>query len=118
METPRCRGKVLLYLPRHVPPEHENSVVLAVPPLPHLALGGPLRQAGYDVRIIDAKWEPHSREEILATLGDAVCLGISALTGYAISDGLEVAGLAKARARAASNLGRVAPVFCRPAGGR
>jgi radical SAM superfamily enzyme YgiQ (UPF0313 family) len=89
------RGKVILYLPRHVPPEYENSVALAVPPLPHLALAGPLRQAGYDVRIIDAKWEPHYREEITATLPDAVCLGISALTGYAIADGLEVAGLAK-----------------------
>jgi radical SAM superfamily enzyme YgiQ (UPF0313 family) len=93
--TPHRRGKVLLYLPRHVPPTHENSVVLAVPPLPHLALGGPLQQAGYDVRIVDAKWEPQYREEISATIGNAVCLGISALTGYAIADGLEVAGLAK-----------------------
>lgn len=86
---------MILYLPRHVPPEYENSVALAVPPLPHLALGGPLRQAGYDVRIIDAKWEPRAREEITATIGDAVCLGISALTGYAIADGLEMAGFAK-----------------------
>jgi anaerobic magnesium-protoporphyrin IX monomethyl ester cyclase len=93
--TPKRRGKVLLYLPRHVPPENENAVVLAVPPLPHLALGGPLRQAGYDVRIIDAKWEPHAREEVTATLGETICLGISALTGYAIADGLEMAGLAK-----------------------
>lgn len=82
-------------MPRHVPPPHENAVALTVPPLPHLALGGPLREAGYDVRIIDAKWEPHYLEEISATIGDAVCLGISALTGYAIADGLEVAGLAK-----------------------
>src|SRR5262249_55672539 len=68
---------------------------MAVPPLPHLALGGPLLQAGYEVRLIDAKWEPQHREEIAATIGDAVCLGISALTGHAIADGLEVAGLAK-----------------------
>jgi anaerobic magnesium-protoporphyrin IX monomethyl ester cyclase len=93
--TGHRRGKVILYLPRHVPPEYENAVALAVPPLPHLALGGPLRQAGYDVRIIDAKWEPRAREEIEATLGEAVCLGISALTGHAISDGLAMAGLAK-----------------------
>ncbi len=53
--TPQRPGKVILYLPRHVPPEHESSVVLAVPPLPHLALGGSLRQAGYEVRIIDAE---------------------------------------------------------------
>jgi radical SAM superfamily enzyme YgiQ (UPF0313 family) len=95
MSTVPRRGKVILYLPRHVPPEHENPVALAVPPLPYLALGGPLRHAGYDVRIIDAKWEPHYREELAATLPDATCLGISALTGYAIGDGLEVAGLAR-----------------------
>jgi len=89
------RGKVLLYYPHHVPPEFQNSVALAVPPLPFLALGGPLRQAGYDVRIIDAKWEPDRRTEIMDGIGDAVCLGISALTGNAIADGLEMAGLAK-----------------------
>jgi radical SAM superfamily enzyme YgiQ (UPF0313 family) len=93
--TPPRRGKVILYLPRHVPPEYENSVALAVPPLPHLALAGPLREAGYEVRIIDAKWEPSYRDEIAVTIGTALCVGISALTGYAIADGLEVAGLAK-----------------------
>jgi len=63
----------------------------------NLALGGPLRAAGYEVRIIDAKWEPDYQREIRETVGGAVCFGVTGLTGYSVCDGLEMSGLVKAK---------------------
>lgn len=97
MKPPGSKGKVLLYMPHLVPPDQWSADYLATPPLSSLALGGPLRDAGYEVRLIDAKWERDSRAEIAETVHDAVGLGISCLTGYSVKDGLEVATLAKAR---------------------
>ena len=59
------KGLVLPYIPHLAPPEHWNRDYLAVPPLSHLALGGALREAGYEVRLIDAKWEPDARRQVV-----------------------------------------------------
>jgi radical SAM superfamily enzyme YgiQ (UPF0313 family) len=93
------KGKVILYSPHYVDPVRQvvSLDYLATPPLPFLALGGPLREAGYDVRIIDAKWSPDARREIEETVDDAVCLGVTGLTGYAVLDGLAASGWAKRR---------------------
>ncbi len=90
------KGTVILYMPHLVPPERWGADYVAIPPLSSLALGGPLRDAAYRVRLIDAKWEPRARAEIAERAREAVCLGISCLTGYSVRDGLEVASLAKA----------------------
>jgi radical SAM superfamily enzyme YgiQ (UPF0313 family) len=90
------KGTVVLYMPHYVAPGWGMSPdYLATPPLPYLAMGRPLRDAGYDVRIIDAKWEPRYREEIAACVGQAVCFGVSGMTGYSVKDGLEMSGLVK-----------------------
>jgi radical SAM superfamily enzyme YgiQ (UPF0313 family) len=95
MSASRSRGRVLLYFPRVVPPGHPAGAALHFPPLSYLALGGPLREAGFDVRILDARLGPHTRAEIEATIGQAVCLAVTCLTGYAVTDGLEMAAVAK-----------------------
>lgn len=60
-----------------------------------MALGGPLRAAGYDVRIVDAKWEPDHRRQIAALLPEAAAFGVSGMTGYSVKDGLAVSRFVK-----------------------
>src|SRR5207253_203314 len=94
--APPMSRTVLLYQPHFVaPPAQSNADYLATAPLSLLALGGPLRQAGYDVRIIDGKWERDPVGKIAAALPDVVCVGITCLTGYSVRDGLAVARTVK-----------------------
>ena len=58
------RDIVLLYAPHYVAPAARAGLTYrAMPPLSHLALAGPLREAGYQVRILDAKWDFDWREQ-------------------------------------------------------
>jgi radical SAM superfamily enzyme YgiQ (UPF0313 family) len=82
-------------MPHLIPPDHRSRDYQSTSPLSLLAVAGPLRDAGYTVRLIDAKWEPGSREEIAATVRGAAAVGISCLTGYSVRDGLEAASVAK-----------------------
>src|SRR5205823_5982160 len=66
-----------------------------VPPLSLLALAGPLRDAGWDVRILDAKWDTDWRAEVRASIDQLVCAGVTSLTGPAVADGLEFSGYVK-----------------------
>jgi len=88
------RGKVVLFMPRLLPPNFPG-LDRYQPPLSLLALGRPLQNAGYEVRLIDALWDHDFREEIAFLAKDAVCLGISCLTGHSVRQGLEAAELAK-----------------------
>lgn len=84
---------VVLYVPHFVPEsERGHGYYRAVPPLSQLALAGPLRDAGYEVEILDGRWETRWKERLSAAADRLACLGISSLTGPAVSDGLEVAG--------------------------
>ena len=54
-----ARKTIVLYSPHFVSPAGRASrLYRAVPPLSHLALAGTLREAGYDVRILDASGIP------------------------------------------------------------
>ena len=84
------RGRsVVLYMPRRFESPQEGTTQKM--PLELLTLAGPLLQAGYDVRIIDANVEKNCRDSLLEACGNAVCLGISCILGYQIIDGFEVA---------------------------
>jgi len=61
-----------------------------------LALSGPLIQAGYDVKIIDARIENHWKEKVLKELEDSICLGVSVIVGYSLKDAFEISKCAKA----------------------
>jgi anaerobic magnesium-protoporphyrin IX monomethyl ester cyclase len=75
-------------MPRATPPEVASPWDFAVPPLSHLALAGPLRQAGFGVHILDAKWDRDWFERVSKIAPRVVAFGVSALTGYSIKDGL------------------------------
>ncbi|QNI37655.1 B12-binding domain-containing radical SAM protein [Edaphobacter albus] len=80
--------KVILFYP-----PYEGQPLGA--PLCLLALAATLRQNGFEPVIIDAAVVPQYKKAISETLADALCLGISVLTGPMIRGAIEVAKLAK-----------------------
>lgn len=68
----------------------------ATAPLGLLAVATPLLRAGYDVRLIDSTITPHYKQRILEEVRDALCLGISLVTGPMIRETVEVARAVKA----------------------
>src|SRR5260370_19744368 len=60
-----------------------------------LAIATPLLNAGYDIRIIDSTISPDYKKEVLSEVRDALCLGISVVTGPMIRETVEVAKAVK-----------------------
>jgi anaerobic magnesium-protoporphyrin IX monomethyl ester cyclase len=85
----RRRIKVVLYNP---------TAVFYTMPLALLAIGSELDPALYEVVIVDARIDPDAERTVLSHLGEAVCLGVTVLTGAPISDALRISRAAK-RAR-------------------
>jgi anaerobic magnesium-protoporphyrin IX monomethyl ester cyclase len=83
-------GKVVLFFPSYYSDE-------AAPPLALIHLAAPLVHQGYDVRIIDSAVSADSVAEAVAECADAICLGISMVTGPMITQGVEVARAVRAR---------------------
>ena len=73
------KQKVLLFFPSY-------RSIEAAPPLALLALASVLERQGYSVDIIDSTVEPRFKERILEQLDEAVCLGISIVTGPMIDE--------------------------------
>ena len=71
------------------------SSIEATAPLGLLAISTPLLQAGYEVRIIDATITADYQQRILDEVKDALCLGISVVTGPMIKDTVEAAKAVK-----------------------
>src|SRR5688572_125225 len=59
-------------------------------PLALIALGSALKHDGVDVRIIDGRVETDAEAAVIAATRDAVCLGVTALTGAPLRDALSV----------------------------
>jgi radical SAM superfamily enzyme YgiQ (UPF0313 family) len=72
------------------------SSIEATAPLGILAISTPLLNAGYDVRIIDSTIHPDYKKRILQEVKDALCLGISVVTGPMIRETVDVAKAVKA----------------------
>jgi len=83
------RLKVVLYNP---------WAVFYTMPLALLAIGSELDPERYEVVIIDARVDADAENTVLAHIREAVCLGITVLTGAPISDALAISRAAK-RAR-------------------
>ena len=66
-------------------------------PLSLLALAGPLLEAGFQVKLVDNLLEPNYQDAILREVENAVCLGISVLTGPHIGAAIRVATAVKKR---------------------
>ena len=80
----KTRRKVVLFYPPYDGPPLGAPLCL-------LALASPLLQAGFEVRLIDSVTAPNYLETILRELQDALCLGISLLTGPMIGSAVRVA---------------------------
>ncbi len=81
------RPTVVLYNPRSV---------FYTMPLAVLAVASAVDRSRYRVRIVDGRLEDDPIEEVVAATRDALCLGVTVLTGAPIRDALEVTRAAKA----------------------
>jgi radical SAM superfamily enzyme YgiQ (UPF0313 family) len=81
--------KVVLYNPQ---------AVFFTMPLALLAIGSELDPELYEVVTIDARLDADAESTVLGHIEDALCLGITVLTGAPISDALQISRAAK-RAR-------------------
>lgn len=66
------------------------SSIEATAPLGLLAISTPLLQAGYEVRIIDSTIVADYKKRVLDEVKDALCLGISLVTGPMIRETVEI----------------------------
>jgi anaerobic magnesium-protoporphyrin IX monomethyl ester cyclase len=82
------RGKVVLFYPAYEGPPLSAPTCL-------LSLAASLRQAGYEVVIIDAAIVSDYLARVEKEVTDALCLGISVLTGPMIFGAIEVARVVK-----------------------
>ncbi len=64
-------------------------------PLALLAISRILDKEGYEIKIISRFLSDCPEEEILREAEDSLCLGISAMVGFQIQDGLRLAGLVR-----------------------
>ena len=83
-------GTVVLFFPSY----HSDE---AAPPLALIHLAAPLVAKGYRVRIVDSAVVADSVAAVLAECEDALCLGISMVTGPMITQGVDVARAVRAR---------------------
>ena len=85
------RGKVVLFYPPYDGPPLGA-------PLSLLSLASTVREAGFDVVLIDAAIEPRYLKRIADECNSALCIGISVLTGPMIRGAIEVAAFVKSHA--------------------
>jgi anaerobic magnesium-protoporphyrin IX monomethyl ester cyclase len=84
------KKKVVLFFPAYASNE-------ACPPLALIAIAGPLVTAGYEVKIIDTAMEPDYVNAVRREVKDALCLGISLVTGPMIKGAIDVGRAVKAK---------------------
>jgi anaerobic magnesium-protoporphyrin IX monomethyl ester cyclase len=77
------RGKVILFYPPYDGPPLSAPLCL-------LTLAATLRESGFEAVVIDAAIEPDYKRRILREASNALCLGISVLTGPMIRGAIEV----------------------------
>src|ERR1700748_2587070 len=82
------KGKVVLFYPAYEGPPLGARLCL-------LALAASLREANFDVVLIDAAIEPDYLSRVECECVDALCIGISVLTGPMIRRAIEVANAVK-----------------------
>src|SRR5438093_13734295 len=83
------KKKVILFFPSY-------RSIEAAPPLALLALAPIAERRGLVVDVVDSTIEPQYRERIIRQLDDALCVGISIVTGPMIVEAIEVARAVKA----------------------
>ena len=87
------RPKILLYYPSVYPPP--RLTIRA--PLPLIAVSTFLAREDFEVLIISDNLYADPMKKVIEEAPTALCFGITALTGYQITDGLKLARLVKER---------------------
>src|SRR5580700_2426030 len=82
--VPGLQRKVILFLPPYAGP-------LIGPPLCLLSLAAPLREAGFEPIVIDGALQRDYRRIIAENIEDALCFGVSLLTGPMIDSAIATA---------------------------
>lgn len=85
----RKSNKIVFFFPSFASSE-------ATAPLGILAVATPLIRAGFDVVLIDSTITPNFKERVLVEVKDALCLGISLVTGPMIRETVDIAKAIKA----------------------
>src|SRR6201993_3817782 len=85
--VPRSR-KIVFFFPSFASSD-------ATAPLGILAVATPLIRAGYQIVLIDSTITPDYKKRVLEEVRDAVCLGISLVTGPMIRETVEIARAVK-----------------------
>jgi radical SAM superfamily enzyme YgiQ (UPF0313 family) len=86
----KARPRIVLYNPR---------APFFTMPLGLVAIGSALDRSRYDVVLVDGRLEADAISRVLAETADAVCLGVSVLTGTPIRDALAVTRAVRAAGR-------------------
>jgi radical SAM superfamily enzyme YgiQ (UPF0313 family) len=85
----RTSKKIVFFFPSFASSE-------ATAPLGILAVATPLIRAGFHIVLIDSTITPDFKQRVLAEVKDALCLGISLVTGPMIRETVEIAKAVKA----------------------
>jgi radical SAM superfamily enzyme YgiQ (UPF0313 family) len=85
---PGMKKKIVFFFPSFASSE-------ATAPLGILAVATPLLRAGYEVCIVDSTITPNYKRRVLEEARDALCLGISLVTGPMIRETVEIARAVK-----------------------
>lgn len=92
MLEPKDRApKIVLYYPRYWGPRRPVQRA----PLSLLAAASLLDKEGYEISTVSNAFYEKPEEKILQDCRNAICLGISSMTGYQIIDGLKIARLVR-----------------------
>src|ERR1700749_4249434 len=95
---------VLLVLDEAMPLSRSRKVVFFFPsfasteataPLGILAVATPLLRAGYEICLIDSTITPNFKQRVLMEVKDAICLGVSLVTGPMIRETVAIARAVK-----------------------
>ncbi len=87
-KSTRSSKKIVFFFPSF-------SSTEATAPLGILAVATPLLRAGYQIVLIDSTITPNYKQRVLEEVRDALCLGISLVTGPMIRETVEIANAVK-----------------------
>lgn len=83
------KSSIVLFQPQHMKERYDNGVPLAL-----MSIASVLGKE-YDVTIIKANAKEDYKKRVIELAKDAVCVGITAYSGYMITEGLEVSRIIK-----------------------
>lgn len=91
---PKTQKKIVLFNPNPRGYKGEEDSY-AIPPFSLLAIASTLDKEGYKIKIIDQTTDKDYKEKIKESVRDALCFGVTSMTGHQILNGIEASRIAK-----------------------